>query len=49
MKIVKFILPALCAIAVCSCAGEQGNQFYKLSNASGMEVTVTNFATTGTA
>ena len=43
MKIVKFILPALCAIALCSCASEQGNQFYKLSNASGMEVTVTNF------
>ena len=43
MKIVTTILPALCAIVLCSCASEQENRFYKMTNASGMEVTVTNF------
>ena len=43
MKTAKFFLLALCAIAACSCAKEQGDRFYQLRNASGMEVTVTNF------
>ncbi|MCR5351631.1 MAG: galactose mutarotase [Bacteroidales bacterium] len=43
MRIVKTILPALCAISLASCASEQGDQFYTMTNASGMTVTVTNF------
>ena len=43
MKTNKILLLALCAVAAFSCNREQGDRFYKLSNASGMEVTVTNF------
>ena len=43
MKTTKILLLALCAVAALSCNKEQGDRFYKLSNASGMEVTVTNF------
>ena len=43
MKTPKALLLALCALAALSCAKQEGNRFYKLSNKSGMEVTVTNF------
>ena len=43
MRSVKFLFLALCAVAAFSCTKEEGNRFYKLSNTSGMEVTVTNF------
>ena len=43
MKTAKYFLLALCAFATCSCARQQGDRFYKMSNASGMEVTVTNY------
>ena len=43
MNTPKFLLLALCAVAALSCTKEEGNRFYKLSNKSGMEVTVTNF------
>ena len=43
MNTPKVLLLALCAVAALSCTKEEGNRFYKLSNKSGMEVTVTNF------
>ena len=43
MKTPRILLVALCALAAFSCTKEEGNRFYKLSNTSGMEVTVTNF------
>ena len=43
MKSVKILLAAFCAVVAVSCAKEEGDRFYTLRNASGMEVTITNF------
>ena len=43
MKTLKLILLALCAVLAASCYKEQGDRFFKLTNKSGMEVTVTNY------
>ncbi len=42
MKPAKSLLMAFAAIALAACA-PQGDRFYKLSNKSGMEVTITNY------
>ena len=42
MKPAKSLLMAVAAIALAACA-PQGDRFYKLSNKSGMEVTITNY------